>query len=118
MARILFADDDTALRDLASRALRNDGHVVVVARDGIDAEGQLATGAFDVLVSDVEMPGLGGFELVERHAARQPALRFLLISGFLEKLATSETLPAARLATLPKPFTLEQLRVAIRKLLA
>ncbi len=118
MARILFADDDTALRDLASRALRNDGHDVVVARDGTDAESQLAAGAFDVLISDVEMPGLGGFELVERHAAHQPRLRFLLISGFIEKLATGKSLPAARLATLPKPFTLEQLRTEIKKLLA
>lgn len=118
MANILLADDDTALRDLVGRALRSDGHEVVVASDGTDAERRLASKSFDILISDVEMPGLGGFELVERHAVRQPRLRFLLISGFLEKLATSGDLPATRLATLPKPFTLEQLRAEVRKLLA
>lgn len=117
MARILIADDDQNVRDLASRALRGDGHTVLTACDGRDAEQRLAGEAFDVLISDVEMPGCGGFELVERFAAAKPGLRFLLISGFVEKLAQTTDLPAARLVTLPKPFTLEQLRARVRRLL-
>lgn len=117
MAHILLADDDATLRELACRALRNDGHTVVVASDGSDAQRHLSADAFDILISDVEMPCLGGFELVEQFAARCPKLRFLLISGFVEKLATSSRLPAERLATLPKPFTLEQLRAEVKRLL-
>lgn len=117
MARILIADDDLAVRDLATRALRSDGHTVSVASDGPEAARELASGTFDLVISDVEMPGSGGIELVQAFGKRGGP-RFLLISGFVEKLTRLDAPAGANVATLAKPFTLEQLRAEVRRRLA
>ncbi len=117
MARILIADDDQAVRDLATRALRSDGHTVTVASDGSEAARALASASFDLVISDVEMPGSGGIELVQDFG-KPGGPRFLLISGFVEKLTRLDAPAGASVATLAKPFTLEQLRAEVRRRLA
>jgi two-component system, cell cycle response regulator CpdR len=120
MARILLADDDAATRDLVKRALEGDGHTVQVTQDGSEAlESVKRTGAqkFDLLVSDVEMPLLDGVKLAERASALQPGLRVLLMSGFAEQLERAKTLNGPQVAVISKPFTLDQVRTTVRKLL-
>jgi CheY-like chemotaxis protein len=118
MARILLADDDAATRDLVKRALEADGHSVHVTQDGGEALECVEGGAqkFDVLVSDVEMPLLDGVALAER-ALKQPNLRVLLMSGFAEQLDRARELKSKQVAVLSKPFTLEDVRASVRKLL-
>ena len=80
MARILLAEDDAATRDMVQRALAMDGHEVIVTQDGAEAleKLQAAPGRIDLLISDVQMPGLDGVALVEKalgrgtQAARRP----------------------------------------------
>ena len=119
MARILLADDDAAMRDLVRRALEADGHSVHVTQDGSEAlECVEGAGAqkFDVLVTDVEMPLLDGVALAQR-ALKQPNVRVLLMSGFAEQLERARTLKSGQVAVLSKPFSLEDMRSAVRKLL-
>ncbi|MDH4982475.1 response regulator [Hyphomicrobium sp. D-2] len=124
MARILLADDDASTRDLVRRALEADGHSVLVTQDGAEALEQLQSGgggaaggqAFDVLVSDVEMPLLDGISLAE-HALKQPQMRVLLMSGFSEQLDRARALAGTKLAVISKPFTLEDVRAGVRRLL-
>lgn len=120
MARILLADDDKATRDLVSRALEVDGHTVTLTQDGAEAADMFSSepGLFDVLVSDVHMPGLDGIALAERAIAVAPALKLLLMSGFAEELDRAKALKSANLGVIIKPFTLEQIRAAVRALLA
>lgn len=118
MASILLADDDTALREFVQRALVADGHKVVAVDDGSEALQHLEAASFDMLVSDVDMPGLDGLTLAARVAKRASGPKVLLISGLGHELKRAEGLPANRVATLQKPFTLEQLRKAVRALLA
>ena len=115
MARILLADDDGATRDLVRRALEADGHSVFVTQDGVEAlEHLVGGGGFDVLVSDVNMPGLDGISLAERAAAALPGIAILLMSGFPEQLDKARGIRVARIGTLSKPFTLEQAKAAVR----
>ncbi|MFA5901841.1 MAG: response regulator [Hyphomicrobium sp.] len=119
MARILLADDDAATRELVKRALEADGHSVHVTQDGSEAlECVEGAGAqkFDVLVTDVEMPLLDGVALAER-VLKQSQLRVLLMSGFAEQLDRAKSLEGAQVAVLSKPFTLEDVRARVRKLL-
>ena len=116
MARILLADDDGATRDLVKRALEADGHHVSATQDGAEALDRLAGGErFDVLVSDVNMPGLDGISLAERAAAAFPQIAILLMSGFPEELDKARRINAVRLGTLSKPFTLEQVKAAVKR---
>ena len=119
MATILLADDDATTRDLAERALRQDGHRIEIAHDGSEALRKLSAAkpAFEVLVSDVQMPGIDGIELVRRVAAEHPRLRVLLMSGFTDQLDRAKGLKVARLMVLSKPFALEKLRSTVRDLL-
>lgn len=120
MARILLADDDQATRDLVKRALESDGHKVDLTQDGLEALETLTGAAqgFDVLVSDVHMPGLDGIELARRASAEHPTLKLLLMSGFAEELERAQALKSPNLGVIMKPFTLDQIRAAVRALLA
>ena len=119
MARILLADDDQGALDFMRRALEMDGHAVTTADDGIEALGQLGTSQFDVLVSDVQMPGLDGISLAEKALAQAPALRILMMSGFADVLEKARGLKSASsVRFLAKPFAVEQLRNEIRSLMA
>ncbi len=108
MAHILMADDDKATRDLVKRALETDGHQVDLTQDGTEALETLSAGAgaFDVLVSDVHMPGLDGIELARRAIDAAPRLKLLLMSGFAEELERARGLNSPNLSVIMKPFTL------------
>lgn len=118
MARILLADDDKPTRDLVKRALESDGHSVEIAQDGSEALDSLMSGAppADILVTDVNMPGLDGISLANRATAEVPGIRILMMSGFAEELERAKAI--AGIAVLSKPFTLEHVRAAVRDLLS
>lgn len=120
MARILLADDDAATRDLVRRALESEGHRVEVTQDGNEALEQLKEGGikYDLLVTDVEMPMLDGIALAERAFPLQPGVRVLLMSGFADQLERAQELSGPHVGVLSKPFTLDQVRESVRKLLA
>lgn len=119
MARILLADDDEATRDLVKRALEAEGHDVELTQDGAEALERLAALSpnLDVLISDVHMPGMNGIELAKRAIENTPSLKLILMSGFAEELERARTLPTDKLAVLTKPFTLYQIRQAVRDVL-
>lgn len=118
MVRILLADDDGAMRDLVRRALESDGHTVAPTQDGSEALEKINAGeVFDVLVSDVNMPGLDGLALAEKAAAALPTIAVLLMSGFPEQLDKAKGLKLSRVGTLPKPFTLDQAKAAVKSLI-
>ncbi|MEO1207832.1 MAG: response regulator [Pseudomonadota bacterium] len=118
---VLLADDDKATRDLAARALETQGHTVTVCEDGTAAAGALqALGqSVDLIITDVEMPGMGGAEFGAKALEAHPAVRILLISGFEAELEKARSALSAFSAsakqpvTLMKPFTLAQLRTAV-----
>ncbi|MFM1814476.1 MAG: transcriptional regulator [Pseudomonadota bacterium] len=117
MARILLADDDGGSLDFMSRALISDGHVVVGAQDGLEAEEQLASGPFDILITDIEMPGLDGIELAKRATTANGALKVLLVSGFAGSLDQASGIAGGNVKAVSKPLSLEQIRSEVRALL-
>lgn len=120
MARILLAEDTPATSDMVRHALTSDGHSVVVCHDGsealehIDAKSE----AFDLLITDVDMPGLDGIGLAEKALKARPGLRVVLMSGFASGLERAEPIKPRIKGLLSKPFTLEQIRAAVRAALA
>ncbi|MEZ5844466.1 MAG: response regulator [Hyphomicrobiaceae bacterium] len=120
MARILIADDDIAARDIVQRALEADGHAVQAAQDGQEALDHLGAdpAAFDLVISDVQMPVLDGIAMVERALALSPTLKAIVMSGFAGGLSSASRLPASRVSVLEKPVRLDALRAAIVAALA
>ena len=118
--RILVADDDEMIRTLHAEFIRGFGYEVETAADGLAAI-QLARGLensrFDLMVSDVVMPGLGGHEVASRLAREGVIQRALLISGYPDGLPTGGPEGIAEWAFLPKPFTSSELLDAVRRLI-
>ena len=80
---VLVAEDSITSRTLLKNILESSGYLVSTAMDGADALSQLKTGEFDIVVSDVEMPRLDGFQLTEaiRADGRWDALPVVLVTG-------------------------------------
>ena len=117
MARILVAEDERALREFVCRALGQDGHTVTSVEDGLEALSVLATGEFDLLLTDIVMPGMDGIALALKVARDNPELPILLMSGFALERQRAHNLDALIHEVIPKPFTLREITDAVAKVL-
>ncbi|MGD9805244.1 MAG: response regulator [Hyphomicrobiaceae bacterium] len=118
MARILLADDDKGALDLVRRALELDGHKVVTAEDGSEAQSLMQSGRFDLLVTDVQMPGLDGIALAKDAVARHAGIRIVLMSAYAEGLDRAAPLVAGGARVLVKPFAIDRIRAEVRAAMA
>jgi two-component system, cell cycle response regulator CpdR len=107
MASILFIEDEQELRGLIGDSLADHGHEVAMAAEGGEAIRLLACGAYDVVISDISMPGeISGVDLAKLIEERYPQTRIVLVSGHAR--AQLPPIPAAA-RFLPKPYRLSQL---------
>lgn len=112
--RILVVDDEPAVRSLAERMLRRLGYEVASAADGVEAlEVVDGTGAFDLVILDLDMPRMGGAECFRELRARQPEARVLVSTGFGHPHVIDTLLATGLRGIVPKPYSLEQLARAI-----
>jgi two-component system response regulator AtoC len=81
MARILVADDEEGIRSFVAEALERDGHSVAQAPDGLEAARRLAERGFDLLITDLQMPGLDGMALLRKVRAEQPEVEVLVLTA-------------------------------------
>ncbi|MBD3882603.1 response regulator transcription factor [Phormidium tenue FACHB-886] len=116
---ILVADDDLGTRLSISDYLEIAGYWVITAEDGIKALEMVNEYKPHLLVTDITMPGLDGYELVRR-VRRQPTLRLLPVIFLTARTNTEERIRGYQLGCdlyLPKPFELEELGAVVRNLL-
>ena len=113
---ILFVDDEPSLRRVAQRYLSRMGHHVELAADGEEALALLQTRRFDVIVSDLRMPRLGGEELYQRLGTLRVPLqdRFIFMSGDIVNEKTRRFLAGTGRPYLHKPFELRRLASLVR----
>ena len=88
--RILLVDDDPDSRFLCARLLERMGHHVTVAEDGLQAIGKLRDQAWDVVLTDQNMPGASGIDVLERAFKLQPTALRLLMSSILDDRTVEE----------------------------
>lgn len=79
--RILFVDDEERLRDMAKAILESHGYEVLCAQDGFDGLAALKESLPDLIISDLQMPNMNGFELLSVVRQRFPHLPVIAISG-------------------------------------
>ncbi|HKT16705.1 MAG TPA: response regulator [Stellaceae bacterium] len=118
MARILLAEDEASVSAFAQRALEHHGHVVKPVADGLAAVAALAAQPFDLLLTDIVMPGLDGIALALKASKDYPAMKILLMTGYSAERQRAHNLAALVHRVLPKPFTLDELVAAVTEELA
>ncbi len=101
--RVLVADDKENMLKLFEKIL-SDGHETDTAPDGARALGLVATREYDVVVSDIRMPGADGFELLAAVKARAPATEVILMTGYATVPDAVRAMKMGAFDYLEKPF--------------
>jgi two-component system OmpR family response regulator len=115
--RILLVEDDSMLADAVARALRQSAHSVQTARNGLEADQALAANRYDLLLLDVGLPKMDGFEVLKRLRQRRSSVPVLILTvrDAVEDLVKGLDLGADDYLT--KPFELAELEARVRALL-
>ena len=117
MSRILLAEDDDSLRGFLARALERAGHEVIACADG-EAAVTFLDEPWDLLLTDIVMPGLDGIEVSRQAAAKHPGLRIMFITGFgAVALAAGDKTPAGAMV-LSKPIHLREIVTEVERMIA
>ncbi|MFN2384675.1 MAG: PleD family two-component system response regulator, partial [Thermoanaerobaculia bacterium] len=105
-ARLLVVDDNEMNRDLLSRRLRQEGHAVETAVNGREALERIRSETFDLVLLDVMMPEMDGYQVLENLRAEQwlPRLPVIMISAVSELDSVVRCIELGATDYLPKPF--------------
>jgi two-component system, NtrC family, response regulator HydG len=107
--RLLVVDDHASIRELLASWARSHGYEPGTAADGQEALAALETHNFDLVISDVRMPGLSGLELLQRRPAAAGSPAFVFITAFGTVQEAVQALQAGALDYVTKPFNVEEL---------
>lgn len=114
---ILVVDDEVALLDLTEDILTTYGYTVLRAENAEQAQQILETKSVDLLISDVILPGMDGYQLATEVEKRFPKIKIQMVSGFSDERNSNLTNDTLHQQRLHKPFSSEKLLRRIRKLL-
>lgn len=119
MAKILLAEDDHSMREFLTIALGKAGHEIVARPNGLEALEELKVHKdFELLLTDIVMPGMDGIELSQMATKLCPDIKVMFITGFTG-VAMDNNLPDDENAkVLSKPFHLKELVSQVETLLA
>jgi DNA-binding NtrC family response regulator len=115
--RVLIAEDDLAAGERLERYLRDRGFRAGHVADGLAAWEALQRERYDLLLTDLQMPGIDGLELIRRAHAHQPALAIVVTTAFATIQGTVQALKLGAADYVPKPFAMAQLETVVRRVL-
>jgi DNA-binding NtrC family response regulator len=114
---ILVADDDAVIREGLRRVLGMAGYQVETQPNGRLAMDRLQESSFDLLITDLKMPGMSGLEVLQAVRVLQPEMPVILITGFAAVDNAVEVMKCGAADYLAKPFTNEEILAKVRKAL-
>lgn len=116
-ARILVVDDDPLVRGVVVESLEIMGHEAEVCGDGAEALERNEKYPYDLIVTDMKLPGMDGLALIKSLKSKQSETDVVVITGYGTIENAVECMKAGAIEYLIKPFTLDQIQVAVRKAL-
>jgi CheY-like chemotaxis protein len=102
---ILVADDDPQVRTFFAAVLTKAGYLVHEVSDGVEAKAAIQRITFDLMILDLSMPEMDGFEVLQYARAKMPNLKIIVISGFLQGTMLKVATLFGAVATLDKPVS-------------
>lgn len=117
MQHILVVDDEPSIRKVLQAHLSREGYEVTVAQDGADAIRQLEEQDFQLVISDLKMPKVGGLELLAYLRTHQPAVPMIIVTAHATIDAAVDALKLGAQDFISKPFDLAELRSSVEKAL-
>lgn len=115
--RILVVDDEESIREFLEIMLKKEGYDVTCAEDGLRAKDLLGKKAFDMVISDLQMPNMNGNELLKHVKETYPELVFMMITAFGTTESAVEAMKMGAYDYLTKPFKIDEVRLNIHNAL-
>jgi DNA-binding NtrC family response regulator len=116
-AKILIAEDDDLTLELLATVLQGEGYAVVTVSDGREAVNQLRVGAFDLVLSDIQMTRASGLEVLETATKEFPDTPVVLITAYAEPGAAMDAIASGAADYLAKPVDIVALRATVARAL-
>ncbi len=113
--RILVVDDEKRIREACRAILADKGFDVSVASDGNEGLGKIEAAHFDIVLLDLMLPGLSGFEVLAKIHSVHPDTVVIVITGYATLEHSVEAMKKGAFDFIPKPFNPEQLRLVVSK---
>jgi len=113
--RILLIEDDSGITDTLQRVLAAEGHVVEIEKRGDDGLARAVKDSFNLVITDLKLPGLNGLELVRQLHAAKPRLPIILVTAFGTTATAIEAMKVGAYDYLLKPFNIPQLIELVHK---
>ena len=114
--RVLIVDDEENLNWSLVNSLRKDAYAADGAMTGDEALRLLTAQSYDIVISDVKMPGMDGFELLQWLRANRPQTRIVMMTAFGSPTDRNEALRSGAIAYMEKPFDLRALKDQLRRM--
>jgi len=112
--RILIVDDNREIRVILEEYLREEGYAAEGAGEGKEALGKHAKSPFDLVITDLNMPGMTGLELIKEMSKGETTTEFIIITGYASLDTAIEAVKAGAFDYIVKPFRIEELKVVIK----
>ncbi|MBW1827456.1 MAG: response regulator [Deltaproteobacteria bacterium] len=113
--KILVVDDEKVIREGCREVLALEGFEVVLAENGEQGLKMIEEAHFDVILLDLMMPGLSGFDVLSHVKALHPDTSIIVITGYATVEHSIEAMKKGAFDFIPKPFSPDQLRVVVSK---
>ncbi|HXF91518.1 MAG TPA: sigma-54 dependent transcriptional regulator [Nitrospiraceae bacterium] len=117
MEKILVVDDEQSMRDVLSIMLKRAGYAVTAASDGDEAIAHLGKEIFDLVITDLKMPKVGGLDVLKAVKASSPDTVVLVITAFASAESAVEAMKHGAYDYLTKPFQVDEVQLIIRNAL-
>ena len=114
MTRILIVEDEPRIASFVAKGLRADGYLATVAGDGLDGLDQALSGEFDLMVLDIGLPGLDGFELLDQLRSQGSRMPVIVLTARDSVTDTVSALEGGADDYMPKPFRFAELLARVR----
>jgi two-component system response regulator PilR (NtrC family) len=115
--KILIIDDEQSMRDFLSIMLKKEGYDVVAAEAGTDALKAVQTEIFDLVISDVKMPGLDGIDVLRTVKESSPETVVIMITAYASAETAVEAMKLGAYDYITKPFKVDEIKLIIQKAL-
>lgn len=116
LLNVLVVDDDLQIREVISDILTMHGHILTACPDGETALEALESQEFDLMITDLGMPGMSGMELAETVHKKRPEMPIAMITGWGTQLDKDQVRASGILTVLAKPFHLKDIKDLIDEL--
>lgn len=102
--KILVVDDEVMMRNLILKILESEGYQITMVSSGDEALRKLNSGKYDLLLTDVKMPGMSGFDLLKKVKAEWPDMAIIVMTGYGDAYSIKEALLLGADEYISKPF--------------